>query len=147
MANAFNSVLRGVIFQEFRVASGDIIQLIPFFHAFYAFKSFLFYSHCNCEGDITIIPFAIRIQQGDLLRGALFALTHFRDIYSTTNNFPFCLFSSIIDDIHIIGRLSIVSFAYEHFQTEFCVISFSIQPQKCITWSPSSLPPNFNTPS
>ncbi len=38
VANTFNSMLRGFIFQEFRVANGDIIQLIPLFRAFYAFE-------------------------------------------------------------------------------------------------------------
>jgi len=34
MANAFNPLLRGVIFQELCVASGDITRLIPFVSAF-----------------------------------------------------------------------------------------------------------------
>jgi hypothetical protein len=37
MSNAFNLVLKGVIFQEFRAAGGDIMQLIHFVHAIYAF--------------------------------------------------------------------------------------------------------------
>jgi hypothetical protein len=65
MANAFNSVLRGVTFQEFRAAGGEIIYLIPFIHAFYAFESLLFYNHRNYEGDVTIIPFIMKIRQGD----------------------------------------------------------------------------------
>jgi hypothetical protein len=39
-----------VIFQELHAASGDIIQLISFVHAFYAFESLLFYNHYNHEG-------------------------------------------------------------------------------------------------
>jgi hypothetical protein len=54
---------------------------------------------------------------------------------------------SIVNDIHIIGPLSIVSFTYEHFQTELHVIGLYIEPRKCVAWSPSCLPPNFNTPS
>jgi hypothetical protein len=87
------------------------------------------------------------IQQGDLLRGALFALAHFRALCSTTSHFPSCLFPSILNDTHIINPLSIVSSAYEHFQTEFLTISFSIQLQKCITWSFFVMPLHFNTPS
>jgi hypothetical protein len=56
------------------------------------------------------------------------------------------LFPSIVDDTHIIGSLSILSFAYGHFQTKLCAIGLSIQPQKFVTWSPSGLPPDFNTP-
>jgi hypothetical protein len=79
--------------------------------------------------------------------GTLFDLAHFRALHSIINHFPSYLFPSIIDDIHIIGPPFIVSFTYEHFQTEFHVIGFFIQLQKCVTWSPSYLPPNFNTPS
>jgi len=108
-------VSRGVIFQELRAACWDIIQCIPFVHAFYAFESPLFYSHCNCEGDVIIIPFVMGIHQSDPLKEALFTLAHFRALRSTTNHFPFYSFPSIIDNTHIIGPPLIVSFAYEHF--------------------------------
>ncbi len=77
----------------------------------------------------------------------LFVLTHFKVLFSIANCFLSCLFPSIANDIHIISLPSIVSFAYEHFQIEFCAIGLHIQPKKCVTWSPFSLPPNFNTPS
>jgi hypothetical protein len=79
--------------------------------------------------------------------GALFALAHFRALCSIASHFPSCLFPSIVDDIHILNPPSIVSFAYEHFQIELRAISLSIQPQKCVAWSSSGLPPNFNTQS
>jgi hypothetical protein len=80
--------------------------------------------------------------------GALLALTHFRALCSTTNHFTSCIFPSIANNTHIISPPSIVSSSvYEHSQTELCVICFSIQPQKCVAWSPSNLPPKFNTPS
>jgi hypothetical protein len=85
--------------------------------------------------------------QCDPLGKALFDLTRFRASCSTTSDLPSCLFSSIANDIHIIGPPSIVSFAYTHFQTQFRVIDFFIQPPKCVTWSLSNLPPNFDTPS
>jgi hypothetical protein len=62
MANAFNLVSRGVIFQELCASSGDIIQLIPFVHTFYALESFVFYNHHNRESDVIIIPFAMGIR-------------------------------------------------------------------------------------
>jgi hypothetical protein len=132
MANTFNSMSRRVIFQELCAASKDIIQLIPFVHAFYAFKSILFYNHYNHEGDVTIIPSTMGTCQSDPLGGALFALAHFRVLCSTTSHFPSCLFPSIANDIHIIGPPSIVSSTYEHFQTKFCSICLSILPQKCV---------------
>jgi hypothetical protein len=78
---------------------------------------------------------------------ALFVLAHLRALHSIVNFFPSCLFRSITDDIHIIGPLSIVLFTYEHFQIELRAIGLSIQPYKCVTWSPSGLPFDFNTPS
>jgi hypothetical protein len=52
-------MLRGVIFQELRAISGDLIQLIPFIRASYAFEFPLFYNHWNHESDVTIIPFVM----------------------------------------------------------------------------------------
>jgi hypothetical protein len=59
MANAYNSMSKIVIFQKLCATSEDIIQLIPFVYAFYAFESPLFYSHHNHEGEGTVIPFAM----------------------------------------------------------------------------------------
>jgi hypothetical protein len=99
-------MLRGVIFQKLRATNGDIIQLIRFVRAFYAFEYIMFYSHHNHEGDVIVIPSTMGTHQGDLGGrggGALFVLTHFRALHFTTSHFPSCLFPSIVDDIHIIG--------------------------------------------
>jgi hypothetical protein len=64
--------------------------------------------------------------QGGLLRGALFALVHFRALHSITTHFFSCLFISIANDTHIIGPPLIVSFAYEDFQIKFHAMSLSI---------------------
>jgi hypothetical protein len=53
------------MFQKIHAACGDIIQLIPFVCAFYAFEFFFNYNHHNREGDVTIIPFTMGIHQGD----------------------------------------------------------------------------------
>ncbi len=116
MVNFFNSVSTGVIFQKLRAIGEDIIQLIPLVHGFYAFESPLFYNHRNREVDVIIIPFAMGTRQHDRLKGgALFVLAHFRALRSIASHFPSCLFPSILNDIHMIGPLLIVSFAYEHF--------------------------------
>jgi len=101
--NAFNLVSRGVIFQQLRVAGENIIQLIPFVCAFYAFEYHLFYSHHNCEGDVTVIPFVMGTRQGDHLGRALFALAQFRALHFTPFCFISCLFPSITDGTHIIS--------------------------------------------
>jgi hypothetical protein len=71
VANAFNLVSRGVIFQELRVANGDILQFVPFVCALYTFESFLFYKHHNPKGDVIIIPFTMGTRQGDPLGGTI----------------------------------------------------------------------------
>jgi hypothetical protein len=48
--NAFNSMLKGVIFQELHATGADIMQLISFVHVFYAFEYLLIYNHYNHEG-------------------------------------------------------------------------------------------------
>jgi hypothetical protein len=126
VANTFNLVLRRVIFQELCVVGGDIIQFIPFVRAFYAFESPLFYTIHNREGDVIIIPSTMGTCQGNLLQGALFALTHFKALHFIASHFPSYLFPSIANDTHIICPSSIVSFAYEHFQIEFRAIGLSI---------------------
>jgi hypothetical protein len=63
----------------------------------------MFYSHHNHDGDVTIIPFAMGTHQSDPLKGPLFALIHFKALHSTIEYFLFCLFPSIINNIHIIG--------------------------------------------
>jgi hypothetical protein len=53
MVNAFNLMLRGVVFQKLRVTNGDIILFIPFVCAFYVIECPLCYIHYDCEGDVT----------------------------------------------------------------------------------------------
>jgi hypothetical protein len=96
--------------------------------AFYAFESFLFYSHYSREGDAIIIPSTMGICQSDPLRNALFALAHFRALHFIASHFPFYLFSSIINNTHIIGPPSIISFAYENFEIKFYAMGLFIQP-------------------
>jgi len=62
-------MLKRVIFQKLRVTVKDILKLIPFVHALYAFWSPLFYSHRNHEGDVTIITSTMGIRQSDPLGG------------------------------------------------------------------------------
>ncbi len=119
--------------------------IIPFVHAFYAFEFPLFYNHHNHEGNIIVIQSIMGTRQGGPLGGALFILAHFKALCSIANRFPSYVFPSIIDDI--ISCPSIISSWYEYFQIKLCAIDLSIQPQKCVMWSPSNLPLDFNTPS
>ncbi len=75
----------------------------------------LFYSPCNHEGDVIVILFAMGTYQGDHLEGALFALAHFKVLCCIVNHFFSYLFSSIVNDTHIIGPFFIVASTYEYF--------------------------------
>jgi len=89
MVIVFNLVSRKVIFQEFHATCGDIIKIIIFNCAFYAFEFLLFYNHHSREGDVIIIPFAMGTCQGDPLKMALFILVHFSAPCSIINCFLF----------------------------------------------------------
>jgi hypothetical protein len=52
----------------------------------------------------------------------------------------------MVNDTHIIGPLSIVSFTYEHFQIELHVIGLFIEPHKYVIHLAFGLPLGFNTP-
>jgi len=108
LANAFNLVSRKVIFQKLPIANGNIIHLIPIVCAFYAFEYPMFYNYHNCESNVIVIPPTMGTRQGEPLGKTLFALAHFKALHSTINCFLSYLFPSIVDDIHIIGPLSIV---------------------------------------
>jgi hypothetical protein len=110
---------RGVIFQELHVASGDIVQLIPFVHAFYAFEFPLFYSHHNREGDVIVILSAMGTHQDDALGKTLFALAHFKALCSIASHFPSCLFPSIADNTHIIGPLLLYHLYMNIYRSNF----------------------------
>ncbi len=119
MVNAFNLMSKGAIFQKLCIIGKDIIQFIPFVCAFYAFEFLLFNNHCNHEGDVMIIPFAIGTHQGDFLGGALFALVQFRALHSIINHFPSCLFPSITNNIHIIGPFHLYHLHMNIFKPNF----------------------------
>ncbi len=89
--------------------------------------------------------YVMGICQGDPLGGVIFFLAHFKVLYFIANCFLFCLFPSIANDTHIIGPPLILSSTYEHFKLNF--VWYFIQPLKCVTWSPSGLLLDFNTPS
>jgi hypothetical protein len=48
-----------VIFEKLHAIYENIIQFIPFVHAFYAFEFPLFYNCRKNEGVVIIIPFAM----------------------------------------------------------------------------------------
>jgi hypothetical protein len=89
---------KGSYFKNFVQHVGTSYNSSPFICAFYAFESPLLCSHCNCEGDVTIIPFAMGTRQGDPLGGTLFVLAHPKALHSIAIHFPSYIFPSIAND-------------------------------------------------
>ncbi len=87
VANIFKLVSRGVIFQKLCAIGGNIMQLIPFVCALYAFESPLFHNHHNREGNVILLPSTMGTRQGDPLGGALFTLVHFRALHFIASHF------------------------------------------------------------
>jgi hypothetical protein len=77
--------------------------IYPFLCVFYAIESPLYYNQPKHESNVIIIPSTMGTHQATPRKGTI------RSLFSTTKCFPSCLFPFIIDDIHIIGPLSIVS--------------------------------------
>jgi hypothetical protein len=85
-------------------------------------SKFPFFQPSSLLGNLSIIHFLKGICQGDLFNGPLFTLAHFCALWCYVGIFPFCIFSSFIDDIHIIGLVFIICFVYNHFYflIDFC---------------------------
>ncbi|KAL2630234.1 hypothetical protein R1flu_014920 [Riccia fluitans] len=71
--SAFNTVSREALFHELSVAIGSLDQLFPFVSSFYACHSPLYFSHCSCEDEVSLLSSESGTRQGDPLGGSLFA--------------------------------------------------------------------------
>ena len=73
------------------------------------------------------------------LGGVLFALGHKQALCATAAVFLDCAFPSVADDTHIGSPLARVVEAPLHFDAQHALLGFSMQPSKCVVWSPSRL--------
>jgi len=51
-----------------------------------------------------------------------------------------CLFSLLINDIHILDPASFIPLAFNHFGSQLALMGLTVQSHKCTTSSPFSLP-------
>ncbi|KAL2643240.1 hypothetical protein R1flu_010827 [Riccia fluitans] len=151
--NAFNTISQEALFCELRVATGSLDQLFPFVHSFYARRSPLYFSHCSCEDEVSLLSSESGTCQGDPLGGALFALAHLHALRIVASKHSLCLFPSLADDTHIVGPFEAVVPAFHALEGHLSAMGLTVQPTKCAAWSPSelssslSLPPGFSLPS
>ena len=88
------------------------------------------------EDVVVEIEISTNTRQGDPLGGVLFALDH---LHATAAAIPNCAFPSFDDDTHIVGPPARVVEAFSHFVAQLALLDLSVQPSKCVTWSPSGL--------
>lgn len=78
---------------------------------------FFFFNHHSFLGESSINHSLVGTcpHHGDMLVGPIFVLTHFQALHCFTWVFSFCIFTSFIDNVHIIGLTSIVLFVFWTF--------------------------------
>lgn len=108
------------------------------------FKNFLFFSHPSILKKKFILLSSIGVHQGDSLIKPLFDFAHFCVLCCFSGVFASCLFFSLVDDTHIFGLVSIFTFAFDHFVSQLTFVGSTVQPHKCLIWSPLGFPPRFS---
>jgi len=73
------------------------------------------------------------------LGGMLFALVNFHTLCYTITTQLTCVFSSLVNDIYIVGHVSNVVLAFLCLQAKVSTLGFFIQLTKCVTWSSHEL--------
>lgn len=96
------------------------------------FASPLYFTHYN--------------QECDHLGGLLVSITLFWMLWVTTIQFFSSLFPTMANDTHILGLSFEVTSTFEFLAYQLQAICFSMQPHKCITWSPFNFLVDFKTP-
>ncbi len=69
----------------------------------------------------------------------MFILVHLRVLCTIAVIHPTCVFPSLVDDTHIVGPASTVVLAFLQLQKELSTVGPSVQPMKCVAWSPQGL--------
>ncbi len=101
VANAFNLVSEGIIFQEFHVTSGTPYNVFPLFiHSMHL--TIPYFIVTIIVKVMSIIPSTMGIHLNVPLGMALFILTHFRALDFIINCFPTYLCASSAYVVHII---------------------------------------------
>jgi hypothetical protein len=123
--NALNFVSQTTIFQELQYFTSTLDKFFPFLQRFYGCPFPLYFLQAFLFRDFTIILSKSSTQWGDPLGGMLFILTHLHIFHPITTTHFTCVFSSFINDMHIIDHVSSVVLAFSHFQAKFATLKLS----------------------
>jgi hypothetical protein len=80
---------------------------------------------------VTIIELSSSTKQGDPLEGLLFALAHYWTFLKTIAQAFNYIFPSLVDDTHIVGPLSEITFTFDHLSTQLTLVGFKVKVLKC----------------
>jgi len=61
----------------------------------------------------------------------LFVLAHYRAFLKTIVRTPNCVFLSLVDDIHIVGLMNELSYAFDHLLTQLTQVGLKVKVSKC----------------
>jgi hypothetical protein len=50
---------------------------------------------------------------------------------------PNYVFPSLVDNIHIMGPLSVITHTFDHLSTQLTLVGFRVKMSKCKLWNPS----------
>jgi hypothetical protein len=74
------------------------------------------------------------MRQGDPLKGLLFVLAHYWALLETIMRPLSCVFPSLANDIHIMGPLSEITYAFDHCSTQSTFVGLRVKVSKCNLW-------------
>jgi hypothetical protein len=127
-----------ITFLELWNVEGLLVNIVPF-TMFYGAHFFFYYQHGQHEEGVTIIESPSSMEVGWILRWFLFALAHYRTFLKSIAQAPNCVFPSLMDDTHIMGPMSEVVPAFDHFSTQLALVGFKVKVLKCKLWSSSKI--------
>ncbi len=86
---------------------------------------------------VSIIESSLGTRHGDSLKNLLFILAHYQTLLKTIAWAPSYFFSSLTNDIHIMGPMNEIIRAFDHLSTQLALIGLTIKMAKCKLWNPS----------
>jgi hypothetical protein len=88
---------------------------------------------------VTIIESFSGVKRSDPLGGLLFALAHYRTLLETIVRTPSYVFSSLVDNTHIMGPMNEITYTFDHLSTQLALVELRAKVSKWKLWSPSRI--------
>jgi hypothetical protein len=115
--NAFNNVFQAIILKKLCDVEELLASIVPFTRLFYGVHSSFYYQHGRHVEGVTIIESFSGMRQSDPLKSLLFVLAHYRTFVETISWALNYVFPSLVDNTHIVGPVTKITYAFDHFST------------------------------